>query len=221
MRKRCDVDVRLRKSPVKWKKFPSSLKERLHQGTLRVERLREDIAAQAGTPSMPPVEIFPEVWITDEGHILGRAAPIEIGGTTQFGAALPAPTVVQPDDQILRAVLVHEFNHCFYAMVRAAEHLLLGRAPSPIELFGPHSAEAEEAALLDPREWFGPGDAESFIRWHDSRFDAVEPFAVRLAQILPVVTPAPTFAINRLDVSDWVMRRVEAQFRTGTRQEEA
>lgn len=213
MKKRCEVDVRLRKSPVRWRKLPSWVRERLHQGTLRVERLREDIAHHAGVPSMPPVEIFPEIWTTGTNLIQGLSGVTGCGVETCIGVRLPAQTVVQPDDEILRAVLVHEFNHCFSGMVRIAEAQLLGRSLSEVEFPDGFTHAGEEAALLDPSEWFGPEDARKFIRWHDGSFDALEPVAMRLAEVLPVVAPEAGFWLKRRDIPTWVLERVRSRVR--------
>jgi hypothetical protein len=214
MKTKREPAVRLRKHPTRWQRVPSSVREALHQGRLRVDRLCEDIARQAGVPNMPPVDIFAEVWMSGADLIHGKTGAVEREGKTLFGAHLPAPTVSQPDDEVLRAILVHEFNHCLAYMVYTAEEFLDGRKISGMaSLDGLAPAASEEAAMLKPSEWFGRDDAERFLRWEDQRIDALEPVAAQLAEVLPVVSPTSGFRVHSLDIPSWVVERVRARLR--------
>jgi hypothetical protein len=126
-------DVLLRIGNLTWSRLPARLKKELLEGLIRIAGVRADIASQAKVPTMPPVEVIGQIWVkkaphTDssappvlEGTIDGRASPLRLHREVAFGAQLPALTAICPDASVLRHVLIHEFSHCFFEIVRVID----------------------------------------------------------------------------------------------------
>src|SRR5262249_13173777 len=102
-RRHCDDFVVLTKSPHRWQKLPTTMKQAILAGVDRPRHIRLDIAEKA-LMSMPPVRIFDGAWVGPgyEGVVHGRSKRLRIGEPWQIGVELPAPTVVYADDAALR-----------------------------------------------------------------------------------------------------------------------
>jgi hypothetical protein len=113
--------VVFRKNSRRWAKLPASVRTEIMRGVEKVRRIRSEIAIDALVKAMPPVEIADEIWVLPDrsGAINGRAGVVRLGQDTWFGVHLPAPTALCSDRDLLRAILVHEFAHCFF-QVKAA-----------------------------------------------------------------------------------------------------
>src|SRR3569623_53761 len=96
--------------------FSRAPRARLMEGLERIASIRLDVAQCSRVGSMPPVEIVPSVWQDLDGLILGQATHLTLGIQTYLGVRIPAQTAVCRDIGAVRAVLIHEFAHCFYIM---------------------------------------------------------------------------------------------------------
>src|SRR5687767_5556105 len=86
----------------------------LLEGLERIAAIRADVARAAKIGTMPPVEVVPHIWRHDEGLAHGAMAILPTEDGVTFGVRLPAQTAACKDEYAVRAVLVHEFAHCFY-----------------------------------------------------------------------------------------------------------
>lgn len=204
----------------RWARLPRRHKEELKRAVANVERIRAQIGADAAVSSMPPVQIVDEIWVHPDwsGAIDGRTTPIVVNGSTYFGAQLPAPTILLPDDELIRAVLVHEFTHCFFHMTQVIDAVDAGMSDGVLTLGSDckdvfSDRDHEDAAMVNPDDWFGRSDAESFLTWHDARFqgpieEAQIKIILTLKKYLPVKTPNPNFEASSIvvmqDVADHI-----------------
>ena len=187
-----DVEVRVR-SPADQPQVPEWLGSRLRLGAHSVGRLRRDIAAKAGLPTLPPVQIFPEVWRVKGDLVLGQVGAVQRPGERHLAAVIPAATVVQSDEELLRSVLVVQFYTCISSMVHS------GANNSPLSIRVP---------CVDPSHWFGPKDAARVKSWMGVRSAGLEVIAELLAKSLPTVEPPPDDKLVDVHVPDWVHARV-------------
>lgn len=181
------------------RQLPAWLRARLRLGARRLERLRRDIAVQARLPTVPPIEIVPEVWRVDGDLVLGCARVVERAGKAHLGALLSAPLVVQSDDDLLRTVLVIQFYECIRRMIAARVRPLGDKAPEEVAV----------ASLADPTAWFGPEDAARVVSWNGRSNAGLEVVAGLLAKTLPTVDPPPTDKAQAVRVPDWVLARIK------------
>lgn len=186
--------VRIRTTPDQ-QQLPDWLRARLRLGARRVERLRQDIAAQAGLPTLPPAEIFPEVWRVNGELVLGRTGVVERDGELHLGALLPAASVVQSDDGLLHKVVLLQVWCCLSRMVHAATQ---DRALHAL------------TAFVDPAVWFGPEDVARLRNWKDHKILGMEVLADLLAKSLPTVAPPPDDVGQGLCIPDWVLARLDS-----------
>jgi hypothetical protein len=166
------AEVFIDRHPVRFPSLPRWVKEGLTRGRDRVEHLCDEIAAASPVHWMPPVRILDVGWRSTEGCIYGRATPLRIGAHTYMGVELPATTVIFADDEVLRAILVHEFTHNFWYYCQMVQSLARGETGMKFTI-DPENSEDDASHMVDPKAWFGQGDAERFLFQHDSRLDAL------------------------------------------------
>ncbi len=178
-----------------WEIIPPEIRRRIEEGRVRIGVLRAAIAKDARVRYMPPVSIDPALWTPDGtavAHAAGGIWPSGNGGH-EYGVVVSAGPAICRDDAIVRALLVHEFAHCFEIATRAIEHIDSGRGGT-LELVtdNPLDRDREEELLAAGADWFGPGDAE-LIRWNDPRLKALTAEVVALANArqLPASPPPP------------------------------
>jgi hypothetical protein len=117
---------------------------------------------------MPPIQIVPQLWYTDDGSADGCAGPLAGDRFTTFGCTLPAQTATLEDDGILRRTIVHEFSHCFYFLARIVSAADAGlKTVSESGTFDQYSDEDDRQIMVTPEDWFGKDDAESMVH-HDN-----------------------------------------------------
>ncbi len=202
-------EVSIARKPFRFSGLPTWARRGIIQGRERVERIRSEIAFCAKISTMPPVRIVDVGWVTPSagGMICARSGPIRIGGTYWFGVELPAPTVIFPDDDTLRRILVHEFAHCFFYLRRAIEstggEIRFERDP--------YDERDDRAFLADPDDWFGERDVREFTVQHDEILEKSHAlFDKRWVDGgLPVETPEPQFRIDQFGVPDPVAEHVQ------------
>jgi hypothetical protein len=107
-------DVRLKISLVCWRHLSCKCRNRLISGTTNIARIRGKIAKSAKVRSMPPVDVGGEIWMHGSHVLDGSALPLTVDGETSFGVHLSAHVAMHRDDALIRAILIHEFAHCFY-----------------------------------------------------------------------------------------------------------
>ena len=195
MKRKRQSEVWLQRDPRLWPKLPVELRNALTRGTADVERIRHEIARTAKVSSMPFVRTFAEVWMTPgrDAGVQGRAGFVRIHGRDHVVVDLAAPAVVCGDDEVLRALLVHEFSHCFEFLVRVVEGLDSGlkgaELPKPANgIYGDSVHDRE--LLVDPADWFGDDDVQGFMHHNDPRLEVCTETMLKLELFvhLPVVT---------------------------------
>ena len=170
--------------------MPPQLKERLRTGTERIARIRELIARDAKVSVMPPVELVGEIWIFGHGIVEGCAVPLNREDSIEWGVQVPAHLAIQGNDATLRAVLVHEFAHCFYYVSDMIHRLDRGTSMEiAYAPFDPTNDHHDRDLLVNPHDWFGENDARDFIHHADQRLKTADENLSEIAEYLPVVTP--------------------------------
>ena len=187
-----DVEVRI-KSTVDQPKIPDWLGARLQLGAHSVRRLRRDVAVRGGLPTLPPVQIAPEVWRANGELVLGKVDATEHDGALHLAVVVPAPTVVQSDEELLRSILVVQFYTCISSMARS------GAKNSRLSIRLP---------LVEPSDWFGPNDTARVKSWPGVVSDGLELIAGLLSKSLPTVAPPPDDQLANVHVPSWVWARV-------------
>jgi hypothetical protein len=148
---------------------------------------------------MPKVLVVGAGWSPDGQrlvHGLAGAWPDSTApGGFSISVLLGAGPALCQDENLVRAVLVHEFAHCFKVATIIVDHLDLGTS---LDGLGGSSWDPnrEHRLLARPSEWFGPDDVE-LLSWGDGRMgpmtDEVH-LLVRSGQLrgegLPIHAPA-------------------------------
>ncbi|HTK31242.1 MAG TPA: hypothetical protein VL332_04715 [Candidatus Saccharimonadaceae bacterium] len=176
-----------------WHTIPPAIQHRIEEGEQRIRVIREAVACEARVHQMPPVTIDPAVWIPPQRGIIHAASGIwrSNQGGHAFGVIAAAGVALSYDPAVVRAILVHEFAHCFLVATRIIDHLDLR---TPLNLDGESMDKSREDALLpQPADWFPRGDIP-LLRWDDSRLGALSDELVTLAEAghLPVTGPPLT-----------------------------
>lgn len=161
-----------------WAELSPNLKKRLKRGRQDVSNICKLIVRSAKVSTLPPVEIVDQIWMGEDVQRDGRSSILTIDGKDFIGVQLPAPTAICRDFRLVRAILVHEFSHCFDLIVRALEHKDSGLTDSlDLSVAGKLSSAEEEEwdkeMLVDPGDWFGDEDVSNFIHWNDDRFQSL------------------------------------------------
>ena len=203
-------EVVLRREVCRWNKLPQQLRFRLVNGTVSVRELRGEIARSAKVSTMPPVHVFPEVWVTPDkdGAIHATATVLKMGGENLFGVRLAAPTVLF-DRRTLRRILVHEFAHSFHHMQATVDAIDDGRTSiswRTSDVF--EDEEFERGQLIDPQDWFGETDAKDFMNWDDEALQGNEKLVVKLADHLPLLTPDLNFQADGISIYPSVVEHI-------------
>jgi hypothetical protein len=183
--------VDLSGSRAEWRRVPSAQREWLKgEGLNRLREVWLSIATDAAL-FMPPIRLEPYAWVNKRtGDVFfGRMGPVDMdgNGNCYFGVHLPAATMLVLDVPMLRKILVHEFNHCFWHSVTAYLEAIGESERSSIIEEHPKLSYDEEIELLrredtqshvDPSAWFSQRDASEFL-WYDSPAGvmALEPFS--------------------------------------------
>lgn len=182
--------VRLRIAGRRWATLPAAVRNLLTDGTKNVATIRSEIAATSAVRSMPPVEIVGEIWINDKGVIHGRATILSFEGAFQPAVQLAAPTAIHANKLTIRAILVHEYAHCFYKATQMIDRVD-ANSNAPVHLIERHAVyddHADREMLVDPADWFCKDDVAAFINWGDTRSAKVVDDVSRIRH-LPVVAP--------------------------------
>jgi len=169
-----DEQVAFRRDARTWKRIPPRVRAMI---TLRLELLRDlrrDIAGSAAVGAMPPIVIDPAGWDprTIGGFVWARASMMSIEERTVFSCEIPASTLYcVRDEELLRAIVVHEFAHAMFFQQYAVDTSDAG-APS-IVLSGenPNDPDEDRRTLVDPALWFSPRDTAGFVFHNDARFE--------------------------------------------------
>lgn len=187
-----DVEVRVR-SAADQPQIPTWLGSRLRLGARSVGRLRRDIALQGGLPTLPPVQIFPEVWRVNGELVLGKVGATKHDGALHLAVVFPAPTVVQSDEELMRSILVVQFYTCISSMARSGAK---------------NSCLSTRLPLVEPSDWFGPNDTARVKSWLGIVSDGLEVIAGLLSKSLPTVAPPPDDKLVNVHVPSWVWAHV-------------
>lgn len=176
-----------------WNTIPPDIQRRVEDGVRRIAVLRESISADAKVRQMPPVTVDPAAW-TPGGDVVVHAAsgiwPSGAGGV-EFGVVVGAGPAIHTNDEVVRAVLVHEIAHIFQLATLSIEHIDSG-AGGPLDLTTDNLLDEarEEWLLANGADWLAERDAK-LMRWGDPRTRAMTDEVVALANAgrLPLVQP--------------------------------
>jgi hypothetical protein len=221
-------EVALIGTRAEWRRLPANIRLKVQKDAVRlVTELRNSIAEEAGL-TMPIVRIEPFGWIEESAAVIyGKAAPIMHSGGSHFGVILPeSDFIVIEDQRLLRQLLVHEFDHCFYFMAvmyyadqqgitKITEVPFGGLSPKEM---AERTMSTDEKFQLDPKDWFGTRDAQEFL-WYDSPERGVDAFSGSsnaffhnwVHKGLPVKSAIQYFKVASLDISDDVVTRLAAR----------
>ena len=158
--------VRLRKNLLRWRKLPFGIRQQITVGTDRVAQIRSAIVEAAPVSSMPPVDIVDVGWAAPHGAIFGKASVLRFGKMNAVGAIIPASTLISvKNDATLRAILVHEFAHCFHMLTQMVKAMDSG-STSVVDIGqgDVFNAEHDRDLQVDPGDWFGVEDVERFVQ---------------------------------------------------------
>lgn len=203
---------------VHWGRLPASIRRALVDGVALVATVRERLRTDVCVESLPPVRVYDALWADPSlsGLIVdGRAAPIRQGGATVFGVELSGPIALLGDEARIRAVLIHEFGHCFYYAKRVIDVLDAG-GPYVIDDRRPGDADsvyydeaADRAALVEPSDWFSEAVARDFPYWNDPRLKYPDDDAT-LARFkaLRIEEGVRPFSVDRIAIHDDVADRI-------------
>jgi len=177
-----------------WAELSEGLRERITKGVDRIRSLRAAIGAAARVRYMPPVTVVAAAWTPDgERWVQGVSGvwrdPTALGGHS-IGVLVSAGPALCEEDQVVRALLVHEFAHCFSLAKIIVDHNDLG---TPLDaLQGDSFDHAREHRLqVDPQDWFGREDWD-LMQWNDERMKPVSLEVGRLVttgQLVPEGLP--------------------------------
>jgi hypothetical protein len=152
-----------------WPKIPPELQARIESGVERIRAIRDMIGGEARVRLMPPVTVDPAGWGIKgkSGLVYATAGAWRSNTGHSLGVITSAVPALSEEEAAVRALLVHEFAHCFQLARIIIDHLDLGTG---LELMqGDATDEVRENKLLvDPKDWFGPTDQE-LMRWGDER----------------------------------------------------
>src|SRR6266850_2787649 len=154
-----------------WAAVPAELRRRIEDGVERIRVLRDRIGAEAKVRYMPSVTVVAAGWSRDGQRLIHGMAGAwrnnNVPGGFCIAVLLSAGPALCEDEATVRAVLVHEFAHCFMIARVIVDHNELG---TPLDvLHGDSMDPGRERQLLgNPTDWFGPADIE-LLQWNDDR----------------------------------------------------
>lgn len=208
-------EVWLRKRRQFWRKLPPSIKAALLTGVSAVGQLRTEIAGTAQVSSMPLVRIADAIWTTPDrkSAINGRATFIRVGQTHFPGVELPATVALSRDQGVTRAILVHEFAHCFHFLTLIVNRMDSGNRAAlvlgaPDDVFT--HEEFDRNMLVDPAEWFGKEDVNAFLFWNDERLNTISEQMIeqQLHCHLPIEVPTLGFSTEAVAIPEDVIDHI-------------
>jgi hypothetical protein len=197
-----------------WARLPLDLSQFIKQsGMPRLVWLRTAIGADAGLP-MPPVQVAPYGWADPESDF------VFFGLASLWKVAVPASTLLVIDeDEVLREILVREFDHCFASVMKAVR---FGRRPANLSAAEPSKAKVREMLardnefLTDPEPWFGAHDVNRFLQHNGEPLSPSELEKAALifdcvwqCQGYPVRMPALTYSASTSSIPRVVRERAE------------
>ncbi len=208
-------EVTLRRHPLRWRRVPSSIKVRVVSGLDRIARIRAGLSESVQVVSLPPVVVYDALWTSPDmtGSVSGRAGPVTRGKHTVFGVELPVNVALTDDEEAVRAVLLHEFGHCFYYMARTIEAVDAG-VTEVSDVFGGigrvyTDEAADRARLVDPTEWFKGDAATAFPYWNDARVERIVAIAPQFAEYFCVEPGALGFETHQLSIPEDVVMHLQ------------
>jgi len=168
-------EVALDMDRVRWGRLPASIRVAIVNGVAIIAEERERLRASVLVSTLPPVRVVPEIWTNPEwtGCVDGRSTIMKLGRRHVFGVELPAPVALSGSRDAIRAVMIHEFGHCYHHAAAVVDHMDAGRT-DPLNLLSTANVYTDEAAdraaLVDPpSDWFAEGVALDFPYWNDPR----------------------------------------------------
>src|SRR5262249_31156754 len=142
---------------------------------------------------------------------LGQATHLDLGNDTYLGVRIPAQTATCHDTDPVRAVLVHEFAHCFYFM-KAIIDAYDGHVSPPANHLdiGAFISAPDDAMLPNPSDWFGEADAREFSHSNDRRTQPIEDLIPSLRLQFLTRTPESRMSLGTVRIADDIRRHIRA-----------
>jgi hypothetical protein len=195
-------EVWLKVSSHVWSALAPSVKRSFSNSLEVLAGLRTEIANDSPVKWMPFIEVSAELWRIPGGKAHGQATTIEHDGGRHFGVRIPAQTALCEDHQVVRAALVHEFNHCFFNIQTALAKAFPGEYPSSElpDFHDPSDPVKDELRMVDQYSWFGRGDADVFMKDGDSRSQVLNATFETLTKYLRQIDPEATWPKGKVDI---------------------
>jgi hypothetical protein len=161
---------------------------------------------------MPTVIVEPVGWVSQKADatVFGRADFIKTGDYFETVVRLPLPTLIVAEKKLLRRILVHEFAHCFWFVVKALEGPVDFTPPEGVDAFDFGHATDDEY-LINPLGWFGMRDVMRFQLTHQE----LDPATARyksdwIDRGLPIEVPGIHLKIDgTVGIPDDIMSRIK------------
>jgi hypothetical protein len=204
-------EVSLRRHPLHWSRLSGPMKVRVVDGLERITRVRARLSESVQVVSLPPVVVHDAVWTGPglTGLISGRAGPVALGPHVVFGVELPVNVALADDEEAIRAVLLHEFGHCFYYMMKVLLATDAGITHLSDVVDDPYTDEAaDRARLVDPAEWFTGDAASDFPYWNDPRVEPVLRIVPTIAEHFRIEPGSSEFETSILTIPNDVIAHV-------------
>lgn len=176
-------EVWLTTGALAWTRLPQDVKKGLLTSLNNIALVRGGISQRGKVKRVPLVEVACELWSVENGIVHGCAIPVMFRSHPFWGVRLSAHVAIS-DESILRSVLIHEFCHCYWFLIRGLDAAERGSfLPEEVD-FDQFNDSDDRSRMVDPGDWFSQPDAESMIYHDDERtrktfdenFSALQPF---------------------------------------------
>jgi len=189
-------EVWLTTGSLAWTRLPQDVKTGLLTSLNNIAVVRGGISQRGKVKMVPLVEVACELWEVENGIVHGCPLPVMFRSHPFWGVRLSAHVAIS-DEQTLRSVLIHEFCHCFWFLIRGLDAAESGSQIPEDSTFDPFNDSHDRSRMVDPADWFSPADAESMI-YHDNpgTFKTFEDNFERLRPFLRTCKPNLESAAN-------------------------
>src|SRR5262245_11127646 len=128
-----------------WSKVPADYQVRIERGVERIAAAQDAIARSAKVQTMPHIAVDPALWINPQrtGFVHAAANGWPAGAGHLIGVVAAASVALCEDDESVRALLAHEFAHCFMIATSMVKHIEAAKQ-GPLNLTGDPSDAARE-----------------------------------------------------------------------------
>lgn len=207
-------------SKTQWRKLPDDIRIIINKRIIKLTRIHHAISSDANLP-MPPIRVEPWGWVYPEmdAAIFAQLRPIAQKAFYQFNVIVPASTlVVIDDDNFLRRLICHEFDHFMWYMVKIIQALNAGESKlnesqledKSLERYS-RKLQMDKDKLVNPSDFFGKWDSENFFYGPpDPALDAAtEAFCDNwIIKGLPTRKPSLEFNVQGITIPSEISKRI-------------